>query len=144
MLTKPWGDHNWAYGRILEGRSHERRFLTCSSITKNVRNDSLSRYIMDGGSCLLGNTGNHCQGGSSLVLSKNVTVYWGWIRLTSIVGLNAGIVYNSDPTSRIFNFRSRIDIENLILKPVCFLAFFWFEAIFSGKSALEVFGVYTL
>ena len=36
--------------------------------------------------------------------TKNVTVYWGWIRLTSYVGLNAGIVYNSDPTSRISNY----------------------------------------
>ena len=36
--------------------------------------------------------------------TKNVYSLLRKIRLTSYVGLNAGIVYNSDPTSRISNF----------------------------------------
>ena len=36
--------------------------------------------------------------------TKNVYSLLSKIRLTSYVGLNAGIVYNSDPTSRISNY----------------------------------------
>ena len=37
--------------------------------------------------------------------TKNVYSLLRKIRLTSYVGLNAGIVYNSDPTSRISNYQ---------------------------------------
>ena len=39
--------------------------------------------------------------------TKNVYSLLRKIRLTSYVGLNAGIVYNSDPTSRISNLYAR-------------------------------------
>ena len=49
--------------------------------------------------------------------TKNVYSLLRKIRLTSYVGLNAGIVYNSDPTSRISNYFQDLNL----IKSMCIL-----------------------
>ena len=46
-----------------------------------------------------------------------MTVFWGWSRLSSIVGINAGKYYNSDPTSRISNFALNWILNSIIFRP---------------------------
>ena len=83
---------------------------------------------MEGRGCLLWNTGSHCQGGSTPLLYKNVYSLLRRIRLTSYVGLNAGIVYNSDPTSRISIFLkpcgSTVDVWSMTVGHVLSFVYF--------------------
>ena len=60
--------------------------------------------------------------------TKNVYSLLRKIRLTSYVGLNAGIVYNSDPTSRISNFLkpcgSTVDVWSMTVGHVLSFVYF--------------------
>ena len=78
------------------------------SITKNVQNEGLADILWKAGVACYG-TPVTTAGRVHRESTKNVYSLLRKIRLTSYVGLNAGIVYNSDPTSRISNYdKSRL------------------------------------
>ena len=79
-----------------------RRGKKLDSITKNVKRVGLADILWKAGVACYG-TPVTTAGRVHRESTKNVYSLLRKIRLTSYVGLNAGIVYNSDPTSRISN-----------------------------------------
>ena len=69
-----------------------------------VKNEGLTDILWKAGVACYRILVAHCRGGYTGRQYKKRYSLLRKIRLTSYVGLNAGIVYNSDPTSRISNY----------------------------------------
>ena len=89
-----------------ESLRHPRSPLNGEIYPRHIcKEDSSGRYIIDDGRL----RARHARlatwhgGGMEEHDQKHGTVFWGWIRLSSILVLMQ--VYNSDPTSRISNFK---------------------------------------